>query len=166
MALTKEILSILIPGDENITNYTHRTDNEDVARKIIETGLKFTESFYKTTDIVVNNPVNLNYISILRKEYGKYVVVISFAKEVIKQYESILFRRLHNNIVEVQQILTETEPELNEDNEEVYTLSRHFIKGYFNEESEKIVYNPDFNPYYESDTFITNIDRIKRKLIT
>jgi hypothetical protein len=132
MALTKEILTLLIPDDENVINYTHRTDNEDVARKIIKTGFKFTESFYKTTDIVINNPVNLNYVSLLRKAYGKYVVVISFAKKVIKHYESILFKKLQSNIVEVQQILTETEPEINEDNEEVYTLTRQFIKGYFN----------------------------------
>ncbi len=91
MALTKEILALLIPNDEDVINYTHRTDNKDVARKIIETGLKFTESFYKTTDIVINNTVNLNYVSILRKAYGKYVVVISFAKEVIKHYESAVF---------------------------------------------------------------------------
>jgi predicted metal-binding protein len=164
MALTKEILTLLIPDDENVINYTHRTDNEDVARKIIKTGFKFTESFYKTTDIVINNPVNLNYVSLLRKAYGKYVVVISFAKEVIKHYESILFMKLQSNIVEVQQILTETEPEINEDNEEVYTLTRQFIKGYFNEENENVVYNPDFNPYYESTVFITNIDRIKRTM--
>ncbi len=164
MALTKKILALLIPGGEDVINFTHRTDNEDKARKIIESGLRFTESFYKTTDIVINNPVNLNYISILRKAYGKYVVVISFAKELIKNYESILFRKLKSNIIEVQQILTETEPELNEDNEEVYTLSNQFIKGYFNEENENVVYNPDFNPYYESDVFITNIDRIKSTL--
>jgi len=164
MALTKEILALLIPNDEDVINYTHRTDNEDVARKIIENGLKFTESFYKTTDIVINNPVNLNYISILRKAYGKYVIVISFAKEVIKHYESILFKKLQSNIVEVQQILTETIPELNEDNEEVFTLSRHFIKGYFNEETENVVYNSDFNAYFESAVFIANIDRMKSKL--
>ena len=162
MALTKEILALLIPNDENVINYTHRTDNEEVARKIIENGLKFTESFYKTTDIVINNPVNLNYVSILRKAYGKYVVVISFAKKVIRHYESMLFKTVQSNIIELQQILTETKPELNEDNEEVYTLARQFIKGYFNEETENVVYNPDFNPYYESDVFIANIDRIKR----
>ena len=53
MALTKEILALLIPSSEDVINYTHRTDNEDIARKIIETGFRFTESFYKTTDIVI-----------------------------------------------------------------------------------------------------------------
>jgi hypothetical protein len=166
MALTKEILALLIPDNEEIVNYTHRTDNENVARKIIANGLKFTESFYKTTDIVINNPVNLNYVSLLRKAYGKYVIVISFAKEVIKHYESILFKKLQSNIVEVQQILTETEPGLNEDNEEVFTLSRRFIKGYFNEETENVIYNPDFDPYFKSAVFITNIERMKSALNT
>ena len=162
MALTKEILALLIPDDENVINYTHRTVNEEIARKIVENGLKFTESFYKTTDIVINNPVNLNYVNILRKAYGKYVIVISFSKRIIKHYESILSSSIESNIVEVQQILTDTEPELNEDNEEVYTLSRQFIKGYFSEETETVVYNPEYNPDYESSAFITNIDRIKR----
>lgn len=162
MALTKEILTLLIPDDENVINYTHRTANEKIARKILENGLKFTESFYKTTDIVIDNPVNLNYWNILRKAYGKYAVVISFTKRIIKHYESILSSELESNIVEVQQVLTDIEPELNEDNEEVYTLSRQFIKGYFNEETETVVYNPDFDPDYESAVFIANIDRIKR----
>jgi hypothetical protein len=166
MALTKEILALLIPDNEEIINYTHRTDNEDVAKNIVTNGLKFTESFYKTTDIVINNPVNLNYVSLLRKAYGKYVIVISFAKEVIKHYESILFKKLQSNIVEVQQILTETEPGLNEDNEEVFTLSRYFIKGYFNEETENVIYNPDFDPYFKSAVFITNIERMKSALNT
>ncbi|UCH15186.1 MAG: hypothetical protein JSV22_04260 [Bacteroidales bacterium] len=162
MALTKEILTLLIPDNENVVNYTHRTVNEEIARKIVKYGLKFTESFYKTTDIVIDNPVNLNYWKILRKAYGKYVIVISFTKRIISRYESILTSELESNIYEVQQILTNTEPELNEDNEEVFTLSRQFIKGYFNEEIETVVYNPDFNADYESDVFMTNIERIKR----
>ena len=162
MALTKEILNLLIPDSANVINYTHRTANEEIARKIVKYGLKFTESFYKTTDLVIDNPVNLNYWNILRKAYGKYAVVISFTKRIINHYESILSSELESNIVEVQQVLTDTEPELNEDNEEVYTLSRQFIKGYFNEETETVVYNPDFDPDYESAVFITNVDRIKR----
>ncbi len=164
MALTKDILTLLIPDNENVINYTHRTVNEEIARKIIKYGLKFTESFYKTTDIVIDNPVNLNYWKILRKAYGKYVIVISFTKRIIKHYESVLSSSTESNIIEVQQVLTDTEPELNEDNEEVYTLSRQFIKGYFNEETEIVVYNPDFNPDYESAVFMTNIDRIKRSM--
>jgi len=160
MALTKEILAILTPDTEKVINYTHRTDNEIIAIKILENGFKFTESFYKTTDIVIDNPVNINYWRILRKAYGKYVVVISFAKKLLEHYESILMERLDRNIVEVQQILTEKEPEQDENNEEVYTLSRQYIKGYFNEETEKIVYNPHFNPDYDSPVFNSNIDRI------
>ncbi len=160
MALTKEILSILTPDSEKVINYTHRTDNEETAVKIIETGFKFTESFYKTTDIVIDNPVNINYWRILRKAYGQYVVVISFTKELLEHYESILMEKLDRNIVEVQQILTEKEPEKDENNEEVYTLSRQFIKGFFNEETEKIVYNPHFDPGYDSPLFNSNIGRI------
>ena len=159
---TKEILAILTPDTEKVINYTHRTDNEETAIKILENGLKFTESFYKTTDIVIDNPVNINYWRILRKAYGKYVVVISFAKEIIEHYESLLMERLDRNIIEVQQILTEKETEQDENDEEIYTLSRQFIKGYFNEETEKIVYNPHFDPDYDSAAFISNIERIAR----
>ncbi len=164
MALTKEILAILTPDSEKVINYSHRTDNEEIAAKIIETGFKFTESFYKTTDIVIDNTVNINYWRILRKAYGKYVVVISFKKALLEHYEAVLMEKLDINIVEVQQILTEKEPEKDENGEEVYTLSRHYIKGFFNEETEKIVYNPHFNPAFDSPLFNANIDRLARNL--
>jgi len=41
MALTKEILAILIPDNEDIVNFTHRTDNEDIAINPIPTGQRF-----------------------------------------------------------------------------------------------------------------------------
>ena len=160
MALTKEILAILTPGTDKVVNYSHRTDNEEIAIKILENGFKFTESFHKTTDIVIDNPVNINYWRILRKAYGRYVVVIGFSKKVLEYYETILMEKLNINYVEVQQILTEIEPEQDENSEEIYTLSKQFVKGYFNEETEKTVYNPHFNPEYKSPVFISNIDRI------
>jgi hypothetical protein len=162
MALTKEILAILTPDSEKVINYSHRTDNEQVASRIIETGFKFTESFYKTTDIVIDDTVNINYWRILRKAYGKYVVIISFEKALLERYEEVLMEKLDMNIFEVQQILTEEEPEKDENGEEVYTLSRHYIKGFFNEETEKIVYNPHFDPGYDSPLFNANIDRLAR----
>ncbi len=162
MDLAKKLMDFIVPGEENLMNYTHRTRTEELARNILQEGFEFSDSFQKTTDAVVADPVHIQYWHKLRECYGVFTIVISIDRQLFESYLSEL-KKIPKHQTDVVQTITEKEPHLNENNEPVYTLPRQFIKGYFNSKTGKIVYNPDYNPSYDSPKFKLNIEKLKKQ---
>lgn len=126
-----ETLMGFISTNKGCVTYIHVTDSEEAAKGIIETGFEY-DIFGKTTDFVPESDmVTLNYVRILRKAYGNYIMVIQIDEDVMK--------RNKNNA----ELLSDT------GDDDTLILPKEYVKGYFIQDVMKFVSNPKFNPKYE-----------------
>lgn len=157
--LDKKISNFIFENETEITLFLHYTSSENVANKILKEGFKFANSFYKTAEYIYNDELYLIQRHHEHKQFGNYVIVICISKNIFNHYSEELNKLKTKNIA-VEQILTETQPTTDENNEFLYTLPNQFVKGYFNYKEGTIVKNLDFNPYYHSDIFDKNLENI------
>ena len=143
--LTDELSEFIMPENDRIEMFSHRTFSEEIANKIIEEGFRFRDSFQKTTDQIVNDIVYIRYWDSLRKHYGPYIVILAFAKSVYTEISEKL-----NPKFEIQQALSQIMEAGEEDDLEdcKYELPKQYVKGFVNRETGEIARNPDFNPGY------------------
>lgn len=163
MELTKEILEFIDYDEVTFICFSHRTPSEEIAEKIMKEGFEFAEALQSTTDLVVNDEVVLKYFYNLRRNYGKFNVIICIASDVYDHYLKELKLLPKGKDFTLEEILTEKEPRYDPERDQtIYTLPKQFIKGYYNEETSIIHKNPDFNPFYNSDKFKENLFRISQ----
>jgi hypothetical protein len=126
-------------------------------------GFRFVESFHKTALHISNDKLDLMIKHNNKKYYGDYVIVICISNEIVRYYSTELER---SGIIDYsfENVLTEDLPEKNENSDNVFLLSAHFIKGYVNYRTGEIVQNPSFNPGYSSPGFSNNISKLKEAL--
>lgn len=144
---------------QEITYYSHRTKDLETARQIIKEGLIFTDSFQKTTDLLINDEVHIKYWQNHRKEYGNIVVVIGISTALMKSYQHLLNTLTKKNY-EVQQVLTLKDPVLVDDSDDAYTLPVQFIKGIWEVDNGLLESNKNYDPTFDSPVFKRNIDNI------
>ncbi len=157
--LHENILDYLIEN-RNCRTFVHYTKGSNTAQKILEEGFRFAISFHKTAEPISTDQIDLIYKHNLHKYFGNYIIVICISRAVYGFYEKEL-NRINQINMNVEQILTELHPELDENKDEIYTLPRQYIKGYLNYESGEIVDNPDYNPDYDSQAFRNNLQKLK-----
>ncbi len=155
--LADKTLNFIFDGEEKCVIFIHYTKDENIAKRIVGEGFQFVESFYKTAERVTRDKLDLIYKHSLHKHYGRYIIVIIISKKVYNYYTQELLKIKAKNI-QVEQILTERQPFLNENLDHIFTLPSQFIKGYVNYDSGEIFQNPDFNPNYNPSRFQKNID--------
>lgn len=144
------VLKFLFSNEKDSKIFVHYTKDEYTARKIIKEGFLFVEAFEKTTEQVFNDSVDLSYKHNVRKYYGKYIVVICISNEVYDHYSNELrLLNKHNN--QPEQVLSGIPSFLNDNQEEVFTLSKQFIKGYINYETGVFITNPEFSPKFRTN---------------
>jgi len=151
----EKIQNFLFEHEKEQIVFLHYTIKKSSADNIIKTGFKFYD-FDKTAVKANNYPTELNYNHNIRRQFGEYVVIICFSRELYLRYLKEIDKssKVH---VKVEEILAETPCYINEDQELVFTLHHKFVKGYFNYITREIVVNPDFDPYYDSEEFIKNM---------
>jgi len=152
----KEILNYFFEEEKSQFIFLHYTMEESVAKKILQEGFQFRYSFYKTADKIRKDELDLIYRHNRNKHYGKFVIVISISKKIYQQYEVACNQSKEPNRP-VEQLLTESIPFLDENQDKVFTLSKKFIKGYINYVTGTIMNNPDFYPDYDSEIFKRNL---------
>ena len=158
MAVDKKIINFLSPEDTNLFIYIHRTSSEELAKRIMKNGFEFYESLHNTTDVIINDPIHIQYWLKMRENYGNYTMIISLSRKIFFKYLELIksnpeYPGMH---LEVEQILTLKKPYINANDDTIYTLAHHYIKGYFNNTSNQIVHNPEYNPSFDSTTFLEN----------
>lgn len=154
--LNPDIQSFIFEEEKDSLIFLHYTYEKEVAEKIINTGFNFSVAFDKTTTSMYNDPIDINYNHLVRKPFGKFVIVICISKEIYHKY-SKLVSKSGNRYLKVEEILSEKPVSKNELSEDVYTLNRKFIKGFFNYTTGEIISNKEFNSKYDSDQFQKNI---------
>lgn len=147
----KNIQDFLFEDDKNLIIFLHYTFKKSAADNIIKTGFKFYD-FDKTAAKANNFPTELNYNHNIRKQFGEYVIVICFSRELYLRYLHEIDKS-SNSHTKVEEILCEKPAYINDEQEMVYTLHHKFIKGYFNYNSREIVKNPEFDPFFDSEEF-------------
>ena len=120
-----------IGNEKGVNTYLHTCKTEELCKEIFEEGFEFVD-FYKTTDHITPNKVDLDWKLSMREPYGNYTLIIQI-KTGIKDLES----------------LTTKPPHENENGEEAYTLPREFVRAYYNKKTGEIVKNSHFNLNYD-----------------
>jgi hypothetical protein len=149
------IQNFILKDEDKQVLYVHYTKNKEVAEKICNEGFIFAESFHKTAELVTNDKLDFVYKHYLRRQFGKYVVVLAIGKEIFNHYINEI--KQSNKILNIEQVISTKLHESDDNTEDVYKLPNAFIKGYVNSETGEIFENSNFNPQYNSPDFMKNI---------
>ncbi|HOP03791.1 MAG TPA: hypothetical protein PL017_04380 [Tenuifilaceae bacterium] len=155
----EDVMKFIIGDEKKCNSFIHYTKEKEIAKKIISDGFKFVDTFYKTAEPITNDKLDLIYKHYLHKHYGNYVVIISISKQVYDKYLEEISKI--KKVVNVEQILSEKSPLLNENLDEVYLLPTQYVKGYIDAETGEITNNPNFDSNYDSLTFKKNLDALE-----
>jgi hypothetical protein len=154
--LKDDIQRFIFEHEKEAFIFLHYTPERTSAESIIRSGFRFNVAFDKTTVGIQNDATVINYNHIVRKPFGKYVMVICISKEIYYKY-SELIAKSEDKYLKVEEILTESAPVDDEFLEKTYTLHHKFIKGYINYSNGQIVKNPEYDFKYDNDLFYHNI---------
>ncbi len=151
----KDIQNFIFEDNNELITFLHYTCSKEIADQIIKTGFRFYD-FDKSANESKNQSTELNYYHYILKQFGDYIVVISFSKSLYHRYLNEI-NSVNSSYTRVEEILTEEPTFLNDNSDSVYTLHNKYIKGYFNYYSKEIVKNESFDPFYDSEKFLQNI---------
>ena len=151
-----KIQEFLFEDEKEQIIFIHYTFKKISAENIIKTGFKFYD-FDKTAAKANNFSTELNYNHNIRKQFGDFIVVICFSRELYMRYLGLIDKASKGH-TKVEEILYEKIPYMNDDQELVYTLHHKYIKGYFNYTNREIIKNPDFDPFYDNERFAKNLN--------
>lgn len=155
-------INFIMENEKDLMIYMHYTRNEEDARSILKEGFKFADSFYKTALPVSKDKLNIKIHHNSRKYYGEYIILICIAKDIANFYSMELEKAGIKNC-SYENILTESAIWRDDNSDLVYQLPHQFIKGYINHKTGDLVKNPDFDPWFNSPSFMRNIDIFREK---
>lgn len=155
MFLNPDIQNFIFENEKDSLIFLHYTSEKEVAEKINNSGLEYL-SFDKTTKAIFNDQIDINYNHLIRKPFGKFVVVICIEKQIYKKYSALVSKSVHKEL-KTEEVLSEKPPYKNDFSEKIFTLHHKFIKGYINYSTGKIVRNPEFNNTFDSESFCSTI---------
>jgi hypothetical protein len=129
--------------------FLHNTKDLDIAEKIQTEGFVFESQLPHSTDRVnPNEPVEISYFLLQRKDYGAFTVIIAIPKSTYELYATIS----NNNDIGIEEIMTITEPFYGDNDELIYTLSPKHVLGYFDIQKSEFfrneLWDPDFSNFH------------------
>lgn len=136
-------------SNTKLITFFHNTHSREIAKKILREGFIFESQLSYSTDRL--NPldtVEVNYFFMIRKEYGPYTLVIQIDK---KNFEDI-YGHLRTSDLQYEDIISKYEPQLSDNDENLYTLPEQYIRGYYDQQKHVFVANPRFKPDWISDS--------------
>lgn len=146
-----------IKTDERVITFLHNTKTEDTAKYIMKEGFEFQSHLDYTTDVVTpKDPVTVKYFTIVRQAYGNFTIVIQISKPLVEEYSELLDNKAHH----FSEILTVKPPKEGPEDDLIYTLAPHFVKGYVNACTGEFQANPNFNASLKIPIFEENLKKI------
>ncbi len=150
--LNPDIQNFIFEFSKDSFVFLHYTSEKSIADNILKEGFVYSTAFDKTTALIHNDKIDINYNHLIRKPFGKFVVVICIQKKLYLKY-SELISKAGKKELKVEEVLSEKQAYDNENNERTYTLYHKFVKGYINYSSGTIIKNDAFDRTFDSDSF-------------
>jgi hypothetical protein len=149
-----EALATILKSFKDCCFFLHNTKEYSVAERILNEGFVFESRLSRSTDrINPEDPVEVTYFMFLRKDYGLYTIIISFPRIIYEMYTEIS----RNNDVRLEEVLSDSNPYVGDNDELIYTLSPKHILGYFNINTSEFHQNRRWDPLYSSNNFIPTV---------
>jgi hypothetical protein len=158
--LEESTTEFILENDEKLRIFMHYTRDEADAMSILKKGFRFANYFHKTALPVTRDKLDMIIKHNSQKYYGHFLVVLTVSDETVSRFTADIKKAGLKN-VSFENIITESPVFKNENGEPVYTLPNYYVKGYVNHITGEITRNPDYNPYYISDTFEKNLMTFK-----
>ncbi len=142
-----EILAGILSNFKDCYFFLHNTKELNVVESIMNEGFVFESQLPNSTDRVnPNEPIEVTYFLFQRKDYGLYTIIIAIPRIIYEIYTGVS----NNADVSIEDVLTITEPFLNENDEMVYTVSPKHILGYFNIKTSEFHQNRKWDPFFNN----------------
>jgi hypothetical protein len=145
-----EILASILKNYKDCYIFLHNTKEFNVVQKIMNEGFVFESQLLSSSDrINPNEPVEVAYFLVQRKDYGSYTIIIAIPKIIYEIYSAVS----NKNDVGMEEVLTISDPYIGDNDELIYTMSPSHILGYFNIKTTDFYQNRNWDPFYNNCQF-------------
>ena len=145
-----EILASILRNFKDCHFFLHNTKEFNVVESIMNEGFIFECQLSQSTDRVnPNEPIEVTYFLLQRKDYGSYTIIIAIPKIIYGIYSGVS----NNNDSDIEEVLTITDPYYGDNDELIYTVSPKHILGYFNIKTSEFYQNRNWDPFYNNYQF-------------
>jgi hypothetical protein len=142
-----ELLASILKNFKDCCFFLHNTKEFDVVENIMNEGFIFERQLAHSTDRVnPNEPIEISYFLVQRKDYGSFTVIIAIPKVIYESYTGVS----NNKDVCIEEVLTVTDPYWGDNDELMYTLSPKHILGYFNIKTSEFYQNRNWDPFFNN----------------
>lgn len=146
-----------IKTEERVITFLHNTKTVETAKHILKEGFEFQSHLDYTTDVVTpKDPVTVKYFTIVRQAYGNFTIVIQISKPLVEEYSELLDNKAHH----FSEILSVKPPKVGLEDDLIYCLAPHFVKGYVDANTGDFHCNPNFNASLKIPIFDENIKNL------
>lgn len=118
--------------------FIHHTNDIEIAKKILSEGFLYTENFYKSTEELSSNEIDIIYKMQIHKFYGNYVIVICIPNYL---FQKIKKEDINWNKDILEEIGVSESYQKNDFN---YKLPSKYIKGYIDISNNQIINNSNY----------------------
>jgi hypothetical protein len=151
-----EILASLLTNFRNCFFFLHNTRELSVVEKIMNYGFIFENQLLQSTDRVnPNEPIEITYFLLQRKDYGPFTVVIAIPKITYDNYSAVSVK----NDLSIEEVITITKPYFSDNDEIMYTVSPKHILGYFDNTTSEFFQNRNWDPFFNNYRSKSNKER-------
>lgn len=142
-----EILADVLTNYKECYFFLHNTKEFINVETIMNEGFIFESQLPNSTDrINPNDPIEITYFFFIRKAYGSYTIVLAIPRKVYDQYSSESTSRG----IDIEDIITITEPFRDENDELIYTVSPKHVLGYFDIKTAEFFQNRNWDPLFNN----------------
>ena len=142
-----ELLASILKNFKDCCFFLHNTKEFDVVENIMNEGFIFERQLAHSTDRVnPNEPIEISYFLVQRKDYGSFTVIIAIPKVIYESYTGVSNKK----DVCIEEVLTVTDPYWGDNDELIYTLSPKHILGYFNIKTSEFYQNRNWDPFFNN----------------
>jgi hypothetical protein len=136
--------------------FLHNTKDLYIVEKIQKEGFIFESQLPHSTDRVnANEPVEVSYFLLQRKDYGSYTVIIAIPRSTYELYATIS----NNKDIGIEEVMTITEPYYGDNDELIYTLSPKHVLGYFDIIKSEFFRNELWDPEFSNFNDFSSVNK-------
>jgi hypothetical protein len=120
--------------------FIHLTNNKEIAEKIMAEGFMYSESFYKSSEEISPNQIDLIYKLQIYKFYGNFVIIMCIPYNLFQNIDKEKLGKSLDQDILSDYGISEYYPDMNLG----YKLPSRFVRGYIDLSTKQIVENPSF----------------------